>query len=82
MRHGEPGNRHHPGNGRDDHFFGQPQRDLRWIYGCAWVNTLRPSVLFGLATVAHKVPLPGATFLARLVAHSASRPSLVSGARL
>jgi TnpA family transposase len=48
----------------------------RWLYALCWTGTDRPSVLFDRATtwlIAHKVLLPGASVLERLVARVRSR---------
>lgn len=56
------------------HYF----RLVRWLYNKVWLNDERPSVLFDLATsrlIHHKIILPGATVLARLVSRIRNRAS-------
>jgi hypothetical protein len=51
-------------------------RLIRWLYALCWTGTDRPSSLFDRATawlVGHKVLLPGATVLERLVAQVRAR---------
>ena len=51
----------------------------RWLYARAWLTNERPSHLFDLAThwlMQHKVLLPGATTLTRLIAQIRDRTSL------
>ena len=53
-------------------------RLLRWLYARAWVASQSPSMLFDLATawlVEHKILLPGASVLARVVAGVRDRAS-------
>ncbi len=53
-------------------------RLLRWLYARAWVTSQSPSMLFDLATawlVEHKILLPGASVLARVVAGVRDRAS-------
>jgi primosomal protein N' len=48
----------------------------RWLYALCWTGTARPSVLFDRATawlITHKVLLPGASVLERLVARVHAR---------
>ena len=57
----------------------QAFRLIRWLYAQLATGTLRPGVLFDLATahlVAHKVVLPGVTLLARLVARVRDRAGM------
>jgi len=51
-------------------------RLTRWLYAQVATSTVRPSVLFDLATahlVAHRIVLPGVTVLARLIARIRER---------
>lgn len=51
-------------------------RLLRWLYALCWTGTDRPSALFDQATawlVTHKVLLPGASVLERVIARVRSR---------
>jgi len=53
-------------------------RLVRWLYNKVWLNDERPSVLFDLATsrlIHHKIILPGASVLARLISRIRNRAS-------